>query len=232
LDELPADGRAFALAVAAEELLRASWAELALREAPPEVKAAPPQVKNIVRDSLTDSPAQADREAMAQRMVAARLAFEHYLAGQTHVGADLAVRQRLARRFQVEATLGGRTALQEKSASGSVSGYALSASAAMLFGFIAEPGLHLFAESGVRGARVWFRGEPTAMGAQGQSFSGWAVFGRGGLGAEVGSSGLSAGLRLGLGAPISTLEARDGDETVTGVGKLELYATTQVGVEF
>ena len=51
LEKLPADGRALALAVAAEELLRASWAELALRGVHSAQTAAPPEVQAVVEKS-------------------------------------------------------------------------------------------------------------------------------------------------------------------------------------
>lgn len=54
LSSLPADGRALALAAAADELLRASWAELLLRDAPPP-KADPPLLSVATRALPTPS---------------------------------------------------------------------------------------------------------------------------------------------------------------------------------
>src|SRR5688572_20360489 len=76
LDKLPLDGRALALAVAAEELLRASWAELALRGVHSAQTAAPPEVRAVVEQAEP-------RPAPLRRFTApgARVAFEHFLGG-------------------------------------------------------------------------------------------------------------------------------------------------------
>ena len=53
---VPADGRPLALAVAADELLRATWAEIALTRAPAPPPEPPPEVKALVEASLPPPP--------------------------------------------------------------------------------------------------------------------------------------------------------------------------------
>jgi hypothetical protein len=59
LGAVPEDGRSLTLAVVAEELLRASWAELALRHAPPPARPVPPVVRESVDEDLTRRPSSA-----------------------------------------------------------------------------------------------------------------------------------------------------------------------------
>jgi hypothetical protein len=70
LAAIPADGRSLTLAVVAEELLRASWAELALRHAPPPARPVPAAVRETLEQELpaaTPSPGWNARwEAVAE----------------------------------------------------------------------------------------------------------------------------------------------------------------------
>jgi hypothetical protein len=56
LTGMPPDSRPLAVAAAADELLRASWAELQMRDAPPPAMAPPPAVLTAVRTSLRPIP--------------------------------------------------------------------------------------------------------------------------------------------------------------------------------
>ncbi len=100
LEKLPADGRALALAVAAEELLRASWAELALRGPHSAQTAAPPEVRAVVESE------PAPPEPARFKAFGARLAFEHFRGGQTHFGGDAFTELPLGRVASVLAALG------------------------------------------------------------------------------------------------------------------------------
>ncbi len=52
LEGVPRDGQPLTVALEADELLRASWAELELRTAPPPAVPAPPEVTRIVHEAL------------------------------------------------------------------------------------------------------------------------------------------------------------------------------------
>jgi hypothetical protein len=86
LGPVPADSRPLTIALAADELLRASWAELALRSAPAPSRPVPPEVARTVRESVAAPPAPAPSPPRV--LLGVDAAFEHYAAGTTLYGAD------------------------------------------------------------------------------------------------------------------------------------------------
>jgi hypothetical protein len=226
LEKLPADGRAFALAVAAEELLRASWAELALRGVHSPQTAAPPEVRAIVEN--------AERRPRApSRFLAlgARLAFERFLGGQTHYGADLFGVAPLGEVAAGLFAVGARRALSESAPHGSIGGSALSAELGLSLMFLRRGGLDLGAFVSERLLRVSFEPE-ASVGSAASARSGLALTSRVGLGLAFGSPGLLRSYTaLGAGLPLKSFSASDGGQTVTGASKLELFASTGLALE-
>ena len=82
LTPIPADGHAVAIAIEADELLRASWAEVALDTARARQAQARPQVVGSVDQVL--APSRMDGAGA----LGARGAVEHYLGGVTLLGLD------------------------------------------------------------------------------------------------------------------------------------------------
>jgi len=226
LDKLPADGRAFALAVAAEELLRATWAELALRGADRPQTAAPPEVRAIV-DRSGQPPAAPRRTAG----FGARLAFEHFLGGQTHSGVDLFGVVPLAGVAAGLVAIGARRALSEQAPNGSIGASALSAELGLSLAFVQRGGLDLSAFVSERLLRVSF--EPEAEpGAAASAAHGLALTSRVGLGLAFGRLGLVRSYSaLGAGLPLKSFSAADTQTTITGASKLELFASTGIALE-
>ncbi len=225
LDKLPADGRALALAVAAEELLRASWAELALRGVHSPDTAAPPEVRAVVEKSATPP--------SARRFTAfgARLSFERFLGGQTHYGADLFGAVPLGRIAGGLWAVGARRALSQQAAHGSIGATALSVEAGVSVAFLQRRGLDLGAFVSGRLLRVSFEPE-AASGAAATAQSGLAVTSRVGLALAFGSPGLLRSYSaLGAGLPLRSFSASDTGGIVTGASKLELFASTGLAVE-
>jgi hypothetical protein len=226
LDKLPADGRALALAVAAEELLRASWAELALRGVHSPQTAAPPEVRAVVQESVPPP-------AAARRFTAlgARLAFERFLGGQTHYGADLFGAVPLGHVAGGVFALGARRALSVHADHGSIGATALSVEAGVSLAFFRRRGFDLGAFVSERLLRVSF--EPEAVsGTSAIARSGLAVTSRVGLAFAFGSPGLARSYSaLGAGLPLKSFSASDTGGTVTGVSKLELFASTGLALE-
>lgn len=112
LADVPADARALALAEMTDELLRASWAELTVEDAPPPPIPVPPQVK--------DALPKPQRRIRFQTDVA--FALDHFSQGHDELGVDVAVR--LWPTSRVGATLRGgpRGALSRTVVPGSISG--------------------------------------------------------------------------------------------------------------
>lgn len=226
LERLPADGRAFALAVAAEELLRASWAELALRGLHRPETAAPPEVRAIVENA-------ARRPSPPPRFLAlgARLAFERFLGGQSHYGVDLFGVAPLGKVAGGLFALGARRALSVQARHGSIAGSALSAELGLSLAILRRGGLDLGTFVSGRVLRLSFEPEATP-GAAASAQSGLAVTSRIGLWLAFGRPGLVRSYSaLGAGLPLESFSASDGGETVTGAAELELFASTGLALE-
>ncbi|HET7538555.1 MAG TPA: hypothetical protein VFK05_01740 [Polyangiaceae bacterium] len=226
LDKLPPDGRAFALAVATEELLRATWAELALRDSDTPEATAPPEVRAVV--AKTESPPVPPRRPVG---LGGRLAFEYFLGGQTHYGVDLFGVVPFGRIAGGFAAFGVRRALVEQAPHGAIGGSALSAELGLSLSFWQRAGLELSAFVAARVLRLDF--EPEAeSGATASSQHGLAVTSRAGLGFAFGKLGsVRAYSTLGTGLPLKSFSASDQGVTITGASKLELFATTGLALE-
>jgi hypothetical protein len=209
--------------VAAEELLRASWAELALRGVHSAQTAAPPEVRAVVERATPP----------ARRFTAwgARLGFERFLGGQTHYGADLFGSLPLGRIAGGLFAVGARRALSEQAPHGSIAASALSVEAGLSLTFLRLRGFDLGAFVSGRVLRVSF--EPEAeSGADARAQSGLAVTSRVGLALAFGSPGLVRSYSaLGAGLPLKSFSASDSGGVVTGVSKLELFASTGLALE-
>ena len=84
LGGVPADSRPLMIAVAADELLRASWAELALRTAPPPARAVPIEVTRSVSDSIEPPAAPSSPRVL----LGVDGSLERFGSGTTLYGAD------------------------------------------------------------------------------------------------------------------------------------------------
>jgi len=226
LDNLPADGRAFALAVAAEELLRATWAELALHGPDGPKTTAPPEVRAIVEKS-EQGPAPGRRPLA----LGGRLAFEHFLGGQTQFGVDLFGIAPLGNVAGGFIALGARRALSEEAPHGSIAANALSAELGLSLSFWRRGGLELGAFVSARTLYLSF--EPDAEGgAKANTEHGLVVTSRAGLGFAFGKLGaVRAYSTLGAGLPLKSFSASDAGVTITGASKLELFASTGLALE-
>jgi hypothetical protein len=230
LSGLPSDGRAFAVAVAADELLRASWAELALRSRRTEARAVPPprQVADVVQDSL---PAPSPRPEGEQ--LGARIAFDGYQGGQLLFGGDVFYRHRLARGLRTEIAFSMREGVSVESDNGTISSRALGGSLGLWLRLVEAAPLELELGSAIRVTRAQLRGEPSnRTQAIGFELTGYPVYARGGL---SGTLRLGPLLRLqlcgGAGAPLRSLDAEDDGQSVTGFSGGEIYASAGVALE-
>jgi hypothetical protein len=233
LDKLPADGRALALAVAAEELLRASWAELALRGVHRPDTAPPPEVRAVVERA---APAPLARSFTA---IGARLALERFTGGQTHYGGDVFLALPLGTRAGVMAAGGARRALSVQAPHGSIGARALSGELGLSLPLLRLPALELGAFVSAR--VLWLRYEASAAGggaagvaagAQASSRSGVAVVSRGGLVLAFGRHGVVRSYStFGVGLPLRAFSASDSGTTVTGTSGVEVFGATGLAFE-
>jgi hypothetical protein len=225
LSQLPEDGRALALAVAAEELLRATWAELALRGPHSAQTAPPPEVQAVVQ--ADPSP----RTVQRFKGLGARLAFEHYLGGQTHYGADLFAAVPIGSVAALLLSMGARRALTVQAPHGSIGATGYCGELGVSLTFLDRTRLSLAAFASGRALRLEFQpeGEP---GVAARPERGLAFMSRVGLAFVFGRPGvLRSYSALGAGLPLLAFSAADSGRTVSGVSELELFGSTGLALE-
>jgi hypothetical protein len=226
LARVPPDGRAFAIALAVDELVWASWAEIALaktrRAAPHPVKPPPPEVVAGVERALPR------RNPLGARLVL-RFATERYGGGQTQLGAELGALLPLAARLALDLHAGFRQGLRVSAPDGRVLSSAVGGGAALRYAVLHATAGDAGVALGARLAVTRFRGAAGAP-AHDAELSGLTAFAR--LGA-FGSLRLGGAVYLdataGAGAPLRALEATDDGRVVTGVSGLELFGALGLG---
>ncbi len=230
LAEFPQDARALALAVASDELLRASWMELALSDSAAFVRPPPPAVRNTV--------ARETRQA-ARTWLGLAFAWESYRGGEHHLGGDFTLthwfRSRIRRRpprWGLDLSLGGRSGLRAQSTSGSVRATVFSAGLVLLVRLASGSTSGLSALLGTRIAYVSFEGDARAPARDDQ---------KAGILGEA-RIGLRASLRVhraiklridgGALVPIQGVEAQDGEERVTAATSVGAFLNSGVAFGF
>jgi hypothetical protein len=119
----PPDGRALALAVEADELLRATWAEVVVREAPASRSVVPPAVSSIVASSIART---SDEHLDVPRgAIGLRGAVERFTGGITFLGGDVGSEYWFASRWGATLSIGYRVAPSVDSPLGQVSANAV-----------------------------------------------------------------------------------------------------------
>ncbi len=226
LSQVPADGRAFAVALATDELVWASWAELALERSVEEKRTPPPEVERAVKRDLPKPPP----ERPAPRL-GPRAAFEWFSGGQRHIGPDMTLLFELSPHFQLDVGAGLRQGLDVDSDRGKIQSSAISVSSALRLVWFRTQSLQLGIPTGVRFGWVNLQGKPNDD-ATGAEFTGALLSVRSGLDADwhvAGPLWLDAGITLG--AAVRSVEATDGGDRATGTSGVELGALLGVGLE-
>ena len=198
LSRIPDDGRAAAIAIEADELLRASWAEVALdtaraRQAQTQAR---PQVVGSVEQVLAPGRAESGGG------LGARAAVEHYFGGTTLVGADGVGRLRLSPRIELEIAGTLRIGPSETAPHGRVSALGAGGGLALLFRLAGGRRAALAAGAGATLGWIEFRAEPSP-GAEGTTYGNLLavarlrLVGRLALGRSLhGTAGLDGGVAL------------------------------------
>jgi hypothetical protein len=226
LSRVPADGRAFAVAIAVDELVWASWAEIALakrdRTEPP--TRAPPEVVRGVERALPE------REQPSWR-VGAHTALERFAGGQTQLGADVGASFRLSELLGLGLSAGLRQGRAVPAENGRVISSAAGFESVLSLTILRAVPFELALFAGPRAALVRFTGRPVPE-ARGGELTGLVVYLRGGAAFGVRLLGpLFFDVAGGVGAPLRALEATDAGEVVTGASGLELSLRAGLMVE-
>lgn len=225
LRRVPADGRAFSVALAADELLQASWVELALERGKRAEVRPPPEVQRTVESAL-----RAGRSLPPVRL-GARAAGEHFGGGQVHLGADATLEAPFTPWLRLGLAFGARQGNAVESERGRVASSAFGAEARLELVYYRRPRFDAFVAAGVRGSRVQFEGK-AAPGSLDSNYDDFSLFLRGGPGAALGVAGpVWVNASAAVGAPLRAVEAVDDGATATGASGLELSLGIGLAVE-
>jgi hypothetical protein len=217
LSSMPLDGRALAIALAADELVWASWAEIALRGTKRRT-AAPPQVVAAVEQNIQQSEQDSPR-------LGVEVAAEHFGAGVSQFGADALFVLAPTQRFRLRLALGIRQGLTVSAPDGKVR----PTSAGMSFDggplLLKTSRIEIAWTAGAHVAWIRLQGD-AARGALSSDLNGLALFARTGINAAVHAARpLWFEFGAGLGIPLRGLEATDAGRDVAGVAGLEQYGS-------
>ena len=221
LSRIPDDGRSAAIAIEADELLRASWAEVALDTA--RARQAQEKARSQVVGSVEQ--VMAPSRAESGGGLGARAAVEHYFGGTTLFGADGVGRLRLSPRIELEIAGALRIGPSVAAPHGQVSALGGGGSLALLVRVAGGRRAALAAGAGVSAGWLEFRAEPSP-GAVGMAYGNLLavarlrLVGRLALGRSVhGMAGLDGGVAL------RGIEATDAGEIVARARGVTVGAT-------
>jgi hypothetical protein len=225
LASVPTDSRPLTLAVAADELLRASWAELALASAPRPSAPIPPEVDaSLTRDLVRPS------RSTNTAAFGAVGAIEHWGGGATLYGADLRVTAWLASPLTATLRLGLRDGLTVTAPDGDVH------ATAWVAGVGAALQVTPWRRAGVEGVgrfdveRVSYLAFPNAK-ARGSTDAGVALIAGAGADAWVELGGSIRMAIEGLATvPVRSVRAQDAGRDVSSISGIGFAGGVGVGV--
>lgn len=227
LRRIPADGRALVIAQAADELLRASWAELLIADAPKPKRDVPPEITRAVPPPDA-SPPPPPRAPLVE--LGAAVAIEHFGSGLTQLGPDVSVGLFPFTRVGAIVRAGIRSGGRADAASGSVDPSSVAMALAVMGAVLPRTGrVGLDAGAELFVTRVHYTADANP-GARAHSASGTAVHASAvARGWAVLAAPLRATLGVSLGAPLHTVRAVAADTTIASVAGVLLGAELGVG---
>jgi hypothetical protein len=225
LRNVPDDARGVALAAAADELLRASWAELALEDAPAPAFEPPVEVTNAVH--LT--PARTRHE----RALGVRVSGEHHGGGLTLLGPEAWFSIWLGERVATELAVGYRRGLDSSAAHGTIETQGFTISLDLLFAVVgARSPVVLLTRLGVQGSSLEFNGRASSGGV-GSERQGLGMHARAALVLQVElSADLTFRLEAGPGLALRGLAALDANQQITSTTGVLGHAGLGFGAVF
>jgi hypothetical protein len=207
LTRMPPDARALAVASSTDELLRASWAELKIKDAPPPSRPPPPAVVEAVNASL-ESAASTSSVAPIELGVAAHLS--SFPSNREAVGGDVLVRGWFHPRIAGLAGVGGSFGFTRPGRSGPVRADDLAATLGGAFALLGHETLAVDIEAGITLMRVTFTSDVT-------SAIDWAAIARIGARGSVRAGPVRIALSAAGLLPIRGSEGTDRGEAVTSI---------------
>jgi hypothetical protein len=217
LRRVPRDGRALALAVAADELIRAALADDPILQPAPEPAVREPPPAALART--------APRARPRRTALGVRFASERYGGGQRTLGIDIAARHVLAGRLYARAALGARKLESVRALHGEITGTLLGGELGAGVALLRVQPLSVSAELGLWAGRAAVEGE-AAGAARGSHEAAWFAVGRAGAALEVRAAPwLGLELRGGAGATLRRVHVEDTGVTQTAISGVEAYGS-------
>ncbi|MCB9624721.1 MAG: hypothetical protein H6723_15520 [Sandaracinus sp.] len=225
LSSFAPETRSLAIAIAADELLRASWAELLLVDAPPPAMEPPPEVREAVERSIPR--ALPEDDAWLELTVP----LEGFGGGDVWWGGSLRAERWWVERVALRVGLGGRGSPTSDVELGQVRGRALVAELDVLVGLVGRPreGWHLGLGAGLWAAWASYRGDAADGVNEGRDSSA-VVVPRGSFVGRYSFGPLRLGLELGAGGALIGAAATADGMRVRGSHGWLLHAGLSFGV--
>jgi len=215
------------IALAADELLRASWAELALPRAPPPLRPLSSQARTAVERS-TEPPTRHGRLALGIRGGA-----EWWTGGLALYGGDGVLEWRLSPRVALGIAAGARAAPEASSSDGTVAARVLSARAGAALTLSAPgsgPAVLVAGSVGAHAVTLMGDAGPEAAGASRTAAALTLALGPG-LRVPLGSLGTALVLDASGAAALHGVRATDSGAAVTGLSGFAAVVTLGVLAE-
>jgi hypothetical protein len=220
------DARALALAQAADELLRASWVELRLQDAPEPARPPPQVVQETVQLPVVHSDPQAQVTVLG-----ARFAGELYGGGLRLLGADAFIAFWLADHIGLSIAIGARASARIQAPHGSIDASALTASAGLLAAvWPREARFNVLFNAVVHVGELALTGRGNMVSVRSQSQMAFIASGRLDFMTVLRlTEGLQIELGLGPGVSLRAASAFDTESSITSTRGLELHGTLGLG---
>lgn len=233
LANVPSDGQAFAVALATDELLQASWSELALF--PPEVEAREPVVEADPPNPPPPDPPPLLEENPNSLTGAALL--DWFFGKQEYAGGELRFRHVLSNdlRWSAEGGLGGSLGKKVETANGNVNSSAVFASAWVRYGRYVAGRSQLGIGLGTRLGYHVFSGKPVNSHAlvSADTAAGLVSSVMGKVDTRIPlDRHLYCDLAVEFGVPLRSLEILDSGVVVTGATGIRFTPSLGVGYQW
>jgi hypothetical protein len=227
---MPRDSRAFAVALAVNELLGADWAGPAPSEtAQPSTFEAAASASPLAME--TDAAPTPLPQARNPWRLGVGAAVERFQGGQTHWGGDAGLLVPVHERVGLRVAAGVRQGLETEAPNGRVRSRGLSFTSGARYLLLRAP-FELGVSVGAQGEWIQLEGITTDASVSAREFSGFAVYAQAGVSGALRLAGpvwLEAAAAVGV--PLRGLEATDEGETATGASGLQLSSSFAVSIE-
>lgn len=231
LGDFPEDTRPLAIAVAADELLRASWAELVLVDAPEPAVEPPAPVRAMVERERRDVTEVTTGRPSAARFLSLGGTLRWHGHRALFGGGELRVEIGVHERVAVALSGSVASAQPEVVDVGTIDGLAVRGGLDLIVGLTGDTdGLQLAALAGIRSGWVRFEGRASEPLTAGSEVSGITASAHGGIEGRAHFGAFQLRLGATLGGAIAAVAATANGERVTGTGGVAIALTLAVGV--